>query len=199
MSWVAAAVAVVGGVAQHQASKKAAKAGQAGEAAAIAEQQRQYDQTRADNMPWLQAGQGALAKLEALNNGDYSGFNQSPDYLWAQESGVNALDRSAAARGNLFSGGHSVDLTKFGQGNATQYLGNYRGSLQSLAGVGQTAANNLGVFGQNAADSIGQGYRNQGAIRASSYQQQGDNYGQLAAGLGGMWNRYYNANKFGGV
>lgn len=67
---IAAGVGAAGSVyAANQASKgqkAAAQAGQAGADMATAEQRRQYDLSRADNAPWLQAGQGALSQLSQL-------------------------------------------------------------------------------------------------------------------------------------
>lgn len=199
MSWVAAAVtvgtAVYGASQQKKAAKQGANATTQANQLAIDEQRRQFDVSRQDQMPWMQAGQGALSQLGSLSRGDYSGFNQSPDYLWSQQQGVNALDRSAAARGSMFSGGADADRIKFGQGNATQFLGSYRNSLQSLAGLGQSSAQNLGGLGASMASNVGNGMINQGNARASSYQQQADTNSQLAGGLGGMFNNYWQQQK----
>lgn len=198
MTWVAVGVgvgsAVVGGIASNRAAGKAADAANAGNNAAIAEQRRQYDQTRTDMMPWLSAGTGALGQLQALNSGDFSGFTQSPDYQFAYDQGIQALDRSASARGALGSGGQQADLMKFGQGLATQNYGNYYGRLAQMAGFGQTSAQNLGAFGANAAHGIGGLMQQSGANRASAYQTQGQNFGQLAGIAGNAINRGYNYN-----
>lgn len=201
MTWVAVGVgfgsAVVGGIASNRAAGKAASAQNAGNNAAIAEQRRQYDQTRTDMMPWLTAGQGegGLAGLAKLNAGDYSGFMDSPDYLWARDQGIQGLDRSAARNGGLFSGGQQADLMRFNQGLATQTLGNYRASLQSMAGLGQTSAQNLGAFGANSATGIGNLLSQNGANRASAYQTQGNNWGQLAGIAGNALNQGYAYNR----
>lgn len=190
MSWVAvgaAAVTVVGGAINQ---RNAAKAQKSGNDAAIAEQARQYDQTREDQLPWLQAGGSALTQMQRLNAGDYSSFQASPDYQFAMQQGIQGLDRSAARNGNLFSGGHSADLMKFGQGLASQNYNTYYNRLAGLAGVGQTAANNIGQFGQNAATNIGNLQVANGQARASTY----DAYGQGLAGLAGAFNRGYQQN-----
>lgn len=155
MPWGAVAAAVVGAYASDQAAGKAAKASKRATDASIAEQRREYDQTRADQMPWLLAGQSALSQMQTLNSGDYSSFKQSPDYQFALDEGLNGLDRSAAARGALYSGGHSADVVRFGEGLASQNYGNYYNRLASLAGLGQTSASNLGSLGQGTANSIG--------------------------------------------
>ncbi|MFC4728799.1 hypothetical protein [Coralloluteibacterium thermophilus] len=154
--------------------------------AAIAEQQRQFDLARQDQMPWLQAGQTALSSLERLNSGDYSGFENSPDYLYAQDRGLAALDRSAAARGSLYAGGTDADRISFASGLATQNLNNYRNSLNSMAGLGQTTASNLGSLGQSAANNVSNALINAGNARASSYQAAGQANQNAASGLAGL-------------
>jgi hypothetical protein len=129
-----------------------------------------------------------------LNGGDYSGFLNSPDYLAARDQGVGTIDRSAASRGSLFSGGHEKDLSQFNQGLASQYLGNYRGSLFNMAQLGANAATQTGQFGQNAANNIGN-------AQAGYYNQRGDNNSQFTAGTAGALNglfQNYMAQRPGG-
>lgn len=186
----------------HQQKKGAERGAQAqtdASNAAIEEQRRQYDQTRSDLSPYMQFGQSAIPGLTALNSGDYSGFLNSPDYLAARDLGQSQLDHSAAARGGLFGGGNTRDTMKFGSQLASQYLGNYRNSLFQQAGMGQNAAAGLGSFGANMANQVGSQYNNIGNARQSSYQSQADTNSQMAGALGGMFNNWYEQNKFGGV
>lgn len=187
MSWVAvgsAAVTVVGGVIQSNQAKKGANAQAEAGAAAARESGRQYDQTRQDLMPWMDAGRSALFDLQRLNSGDFSGFRADPGYQWAQQQGLQALDRSAAARGGLFSGGADADRIAFGQGLADQQFSGYYNRLAGLAGVGQTTANQLGGFGFQNAATQGNALMNAGAARASAYQQQGQAWGNALNGFG---------------
>ena len=193
MSWIAvgtAAATVVGGAISADQANNGAKA-QAGSAqAAIDEQRAAREQARGDLMPYQQFGRAAIPGLTALNNGDYSGFLNSPDYLAARDLGQSQIDRSAASRGGLFGGGHTRDSIQFGDQLASKYLGNYRNSLFQQLGGGQNAAAGMGGFSANAANQIGQGLTNQGDARASGY----NNNAQFAAGtagaLGGLFNQY---------
>lgn len=200
MSWVAvagAAVSIGKGVMDSNAAKKAGRAQQAGYDAASAESGRQYDQTREDMQPWMQAGTNALAQMQQLNGGDFSSFKQSPDYQFAFDQGLQGLDRSAAARGSLFSGGADADRMAFGQGLASQQYGNYYNRLAGLAGVGQQTAGQIGQFGaQNASNQAN--YAIGGAnARASAYGQQANAWGNalqgvsgaLGYGMGNNWGR----------
>lgn len=171
---------------QKKAAQGAANAAAEGQQLSIAEQQRQFDLTRQDMQPWMQAGQGALGQMQALNSGDFSSFTQSPDYQFALDQGMQALDRSAAAGGMLTSGGADADRIAFGQGLATQNYGNFYNRLAGLAGAGQNAATGIGQFGANAASNIGNAYANIGNARASSYQQQGHANAQLGGAVGGF-------------
>lgn len=185
MSWVAvggAAVTIIGGVIANKQANKGNKAAAAGQQAGIDEQRREYDQTRQDQLPWLQSGGWALDQQKAFLQGDMSGWNQSADYLGALQGQTQALDRSAAARGNLFSGGHQGDLADLGQRLATQYMGNYYNRLAGMSGTGQNTAQNLGQLGQGYASNIAQGYANMGQARQSSY----NNNAQLIAGTFGQ-------------
>lgn len=197
MSWAAvagAAVGVVGGVIQNNKSKSAANAQQAGYDAAARESGRQYDQTRQDMQPWLGAGTNALAQMQQLNSGDFRSFKQSPDYEFAFSQGLQGLDRSAAARGSLYSGGADADRMAFGQGLASQQYGNYYNRLASLAGVGQQTAGQIGQFGQQNALNQGGAAIGVGNARASAYQQQGHNTAQMVGAVGGGFNNWYQNN-----
>lgn len=200
MSWVAVAVgfgsAVVGAAAQDRAGDKAADARQNASNSSIAEQRRRFDLMRQDQMPWLQAGQWALPKLQETYDGNFTGFLNSPDYLATQQQGLSFMDRSAASRGALFSGGHSADLMKYGQGLAAQQLSNYRGGLAGLAGVGQSSAQNIGAAGMGMANSISNLYTNAGNARATAYQNQGNNLASLMGAVGSGVNQGYYQNSY---
>lgn len=154
MPWgvAAAAVAAYGSYAASQNAKK----GQQGAAnAAIAATQQNYDRTKTDLQPYITLGGNAVGTLNALNSGDYSAFHADPGYQFAFNQGLQGLDRSAASRGSLYSGGHSADLIRYGQGMADQQYGQFYQRLMGLAGMGQNAASNLGSVGTGNAASIG--------------------------------------------
>jgi hypothetical protein len=194
MPWGYAAVAVIGAISankQAQAGKAGAAAQQHASDAATAEQQREYDQTRQDQLPWLQAGQDALGKEANFLNGDWSGFMNAPDYKFAVDQGIKISDRGAAAHGAMNSGGHSADLMQLGQGLATQYADNYYNKLAGRAGNGQQTAQNLGGLGANMATQIGQNYMNGANARASSYANNANAWGNYTNQLAGMVGNYY--------
>lgn len=182
---------------QNRAQKKAANAAQnaAGENNAL--QREMYDNARGDLRPYQDIGLTGLSGLNALAAGDYSGFQNSPDYKFALQQGLQGVDRSAAARGALYSGGQLADLSNYAQGMASQNLGTYRNFLTGLAGMGQNAAGTIAGVGQNSANA--QGSNNWGAANAAgnSAINQANNWSQLGAGLGGLANNLIQQNAAG--
>lgn len=191
MAAITSAVIVAAGTAYAANEQgKAAKAGQKGAQQSIDEQRRQYDQTRQDQMPWLQAGNWALDEQKKFLGGDWSGFQNSPDYKFAVDQGFKGLERGFAAGGAMGSGGADADRIALGQGLATQFSSNYWSKLAGLSNTGQATANNLGTFGQNAANQIGNEYGNMANARASSYAANANAF----AGVAGAFGDWYGAN-----
>lgn len=182
---------------QSSAADKAAKSSKDATAQAIAQQNLNYDRTAANLNPYIGAGTSALGGLDRLASGDYSGFESSPDYQFTLAQGLQGLDRSAAARGNLFSGGQQADILKYAQGLAGTQLGNYRNFLTGLAGMGQGAASNLGSIGAGQAGSIGNYLMgNAGAQADAGYNNANasTNLANQLAGLGGQLYGQWNNN-----
>lgn len=109
-----------------------------------------------------------------------SDFEADPGYAFRMSEGNKALERSAAARGGLMSGRAMKDITRFGQDMGTQEYGNAFNRFQinrtnklnplmALAGVGQTATNQVanaaGEYGRGAGETI----QGAGNARASGY------------------------------
>ncbi|KQH73606.1 hypothetical protein XfCFBP8356_008710 [Xylella fastidiosa subsp. sandyi] len=185
------AASLIGSLIQGNAARRAGNAQARASQEAIAEQQRQYNQARQDQLPWLTAGQNALTGQQAVLSGDYSGFEKAPDYTYALDQGLQGLDRSAAARGSLYSGGHQADVMKFAQGLASQNLNNYWNRLAGLSGSGQAAASQLAGLGQSYAANVGNQYNNAAAARAGAYYQTANNTTDALASLGNAFGNWY--------
>jgi hypothetical protein len=191
--WVAGAV-VVSSAIGSSAAKGAAKTQAAAADRAAELQNEQFQQTRQDQMPWLKAGEQALNKLIPMT--DYqkfgmSQFQQDPGYAFRLSEGQKALDRSAAARGGLISGAALKAAGRYGQDMASQEYQNafnrYQiernaqlAPLQSLAGVGQTTAAQLGQTGAANAANVGNLITGAGAAQAAGQ------IGQANAITGGL-------------
>lgn len=200
--WTAGAIAVsslVGADAARSTGNKQAGATRYG--ADLAQQQ--YEQTRADQMPFMEAGKTALNKLIPLATNytpfDYNAMTADPGYGFRLSEGQKALERSAAARGGLISGGALKAAARFGQDMGSQeynssfnrYLAQRNAELnplQSLAGMGQTTMTNLGTMGAQNAATMGN-YATSGAAA-----QAAGNVGAANAITGGL-GTYLNYNQ----
>jgi len=168
--------AVLGAYGANKASKTQAQA--ATQAADI--QKSQFEQTREDQAPYRAAGYNALAEMQRTAGNVPGAFKfgneamyQDPGYAFRLSEGQKALDRSAAARGGLISGGALKAATRYGQDMGSQEYGNaYNRALTSyntgvasenqlynrqaaLSGIGQTSTNLVGQAGQNYANNAG--------------------------------------------
>ena len=112
--------------------------------------------------------------VPATNDNDpFADFYASPDYQFRLNEGMKAIERSAAARGNLRSGATMKSLGNYAQGVASSEYGNYVNRLASLAGIGQQATQDSAQLGQNFAGNMANIYTNAGNARASAYANTG--------------------------
>jgi hypothetical protein len=192
---------------QSEAAERAAETQAAAARYAANLQQQQYRENVERQQPFYDAGRTALNQLIPLAT-DYKDFGMEqfqadPGYGFRLSEGTKALERSAAARGGLISGGALKAATRFGQDMAsneyTNAFNRYQqeraarlGPLQSLAGVGQTTAAGLGSAGQTMASNVGnygiaganataEGYLGSANARASGYIGTGNAF---TSGLG---------------
>jgi hypothetical protein len=180
--WVAGATigsAVIGAASSRSAAK--AQAGAANRAADL--QQDQFERQVELQAPFREAGVRALPELEAASRYTPFGMDQfkaDPGYAFRMSEGMKGLERSAAARGGLLSGGMLKGIQRFGQNLGSQEYQNafnrYQternarlNPLQSLAGMSQTATNQLGAAGQNYATNAGNAFGAAGQAQASGY------------------------------
>lgn len=128
-----------------------------------------YRQQRVDSAPYRRIGRRALGQLanQTLTPGGFlnetfgaDDFRADPGYQFRIAEGQRAIDRSAAARGNLLSGGtlragarYASDLASQEYGNAFNRFQTERTNrfnrLASIAGIGQTATQQQAQAGQN--------------------------------------------------
>lgn len=241
MSFIAAAVigggvALVGGMMASDAAGDAAsaQAAAAGQSAAtqkaisdqqIALQREQFERQVELQKPWREAGINALTRMqggefaqpEAFKFGA-ADYTADPGYAFRLSEGQKALDRQAAARGGLISGGALKAATRYGQEMGSQefqnaynraltgYNANVARSdtgynrLAALAGVGQTSTQQLGAAGQamtagvtgslgNYANAASEAYGAAGQARASGYVGQAN---ALTGALTSGANQYMN-------
>jgi hypothetical protein len=217
MPWsfiIPAAASLIGGSQQAKAAQRAADTTADATNRATALQERMYSENVARQKPFYDVGVNALPEL--VNASRYTNFGMDqftadPGYGFRLKEGQKALERSAAARGGLISGGALKAAQQYGQEMGSQEYTNafnrYQteraarlNPLQSLTGYGQTTANTLGAAGQNMASNVGAAYMNQGANQGnalmSGAQARASSYGDVAK-LFGQTNPNF-GNLFGG-
>lgn len=206
MPWsfiIPAAASLIGGKMQGDAAQSAADTTGAASDRAVALQREQYQKQLELQKPFYDVGVNALPELVQASKYTPFGMQQfqaDPGYAFRLSEGQQALDRQAAARGGLISGGALKAAQRYGQEMGSQEYTNafnrYQTEraarlqpLQSLTGFGQTTANTLGTAGQNMAGNVGSAYMQQGVnqgnallagaqARASSYGDIGRLFGQ---------------------
>lgn len=194
---IGAGVAAAGGITAAEISSNsagnAADKQQSSANYATQVQQQEFQQQQANQQPWLNAGSNALSQMQNPSfqqNFTAADFQQDPGYQFDLQQGQQALERSAAAKGGLQSGGFMKGMAQYTQGMASnEYQNAYNrfqqnkttnfNQLASIAGLGQTANGQLGQAGQNMASNVG-------GIAMSNANAQG------AAGIAG-------ANAWGGA
>jgi hypothetical protein len=157
------------------------QAGAADRAAQL--QKEQFDRQVELQAPFREAGVRALPELEAASRYTPFGMQQftaDPGYGFRLAEGQKALDRQAAARGGLISGGALKAAQRYGQEMGSQEYTNafnrYQterqarlNPLQSLAGMAQTSTGQLGAAGQAYASGAGEAMGQAAQARASGY------------------------------
>lgn len=124
-------------------------------------------------------GAGGSSRAEAA-------FQTNPGYEFQQQQGIQALDRSASARGQYQSGGAMTDVLGYSQGLADQSYGSW---LDRLNGLSNTA-----LAGQTGA------LNNQANLATGTASQKLGLAGEVASGYMGANNQYAQgeeANKAG--
>ena len=180
MPWMALAIggsALLGA----NASSKAASTQAASANRSIDLQREMFNKQLELQQPFQEAGVNALNRMQS---GDVMGM-MDPSYKFRFGEGMKALDRQAAARGGLISGGALKAAQRYGQDVASTEFGNAYNRLASLAGIGQTATNNMGAATGNFGTNVGNLMTGAGAARASGYVG-GAN--ALSSGLGQYMN-----------
>ena len=191
-------------------SRAARKAGETQAAAADRAselQQQQYEQTREDQAPYRQAGYNALAEMQRtagnvpgaftydnknlpaafkFGAGDYQA---DPGYAFRLSEGQKTLDRQAAARGGLISGGALRAAQRYGQEMGSQEFGNAYN--RALTGYNAEVARENQLYGRALT-----GYNTGVASENQLYNRQAGlaGIGQTSANLVGQAGQNYATN-----
>lgn len=217
---VGAASSIGGAMIQSSAAGKAARAQQDSAKYAadlqkqaadesLAFQKEQYATNQKNLAPWLTAGTTAINNLSGkLQNGFYKPFdeqfkapgvadmNNDPGFQTRLQAGQQILERGAAAKGRVLSGGSAKELTRYGQDyGSNEYDKIYQRSLNeymnrfniqtanntndfnreaAISGVGQQTGTTLGTLGNNTASTINNTLMSSAAQQGADYRAAGD-------------------------
>lgn len=190
---IGAGASVLGGFLQNRGANQAQNSQEQAAQAAIGEQRRQYDQSRQDQTPYMQFGQGAggLGGLQALANGDYSGLFNSPEFKARTTFANQQFNDGAAAKFRLFSGGAQNDRDELNQNLAATGLGQLTSHLQWGAGLGQNAASGVGNLGAMSANQIGGQYGQIGQAGQQGAYDRTNAWGGALSGLSQGLSSYF--------
>ena len=213
-----AGASLIGGLVSANAANKAAKTQAKAADQATALQREQFEKTLELNKPFYEAGlkgqdylmnylglggdptaAGYGAGMKPFTGADLA---SEPGYAFRLGEGINALNKTAAARGGMFSGRALAEATRYGQDYASnEYQNAYNrywntrnqtiNPVQSLLGQGQTVAGNLGTAGQNYATRAGETIQGAANARASGYVGSAN---ALGSALSGAVTPYMNYN-----
>ena len=203
---VTAGASLLGGAMSARGASQAADTQAAAADRSAALQKEMFDLQRAGQEPYRQAGltgQNRLMELLGLGGdtgaagyGKYgrdfgmSDFQADPGYAFRLGEGQKALERSAAARGGLISGGALKAATRYGQDMGSQEYQNAFNRYQTSRANQLQPLGNLMASGQSAASNQGTAAGNYGTNAGQAYMAGGQ---AIAAGQLGMGNTISNA------
>ena len=166
MPWILPALAFGGSALLGASATKSAANTQAAASDRATDLQREMFQKQTElQQPFQEAGVNALAKMQKGVVSDY----MDPSYQFRLGEGMKALERQAAARGGLISGGALKAAQRYGQDYASQEFGNAYNRLAAMAGIGQTATGAMSNAAGNYGVNQGQNYMGAANARASGY------------------------------
>ena len=206
----------IGGLGQAYAGQRAAGAQVDAANLAIEAQRRARDEDIARLQPRLTAGNNALAQMQsgafaqpAAFRFGAGNFQADPGAAFRFKTGIDALNRTAAANAGLQSGAALKAATRYGQDFGSQEFGNaynraltdYNADvarsntgynrLAGLADIGQTAGTQIGAAGQNYATNFGNLTGQAGQATGAGYLGAGSSVNNLFGAL----NNQYNTNQ----
>lgn len=194
---IGAAGAIGGAILSGNAQKSAAK-----QSANV--QRQMFDISQADLAPFRDAGGNALSTLTAdLAPGgsltrpfSLTDFQTSPGYQFQKQQGIDAIQNSAAAGGNLRGGNTLKDLMSFGTGLANQDYWNAYNAYTSNQDRAFSKLYDVSSLGENAAANTGQQAIQTGQGVANSIIQGGNASSAQIAGVATGFSNALNSNQF---
>ena len=190
---------------QSKAAKNAANAQTSANKDNIAYQERIFEQQRADQEPWREAGELALDQILAgIKDGSFDPsnfvFEEDPGYQFRKAEGQKALDRRQLAGGNFMSGQGIKESERYNQNFASdEYDRAYAraagakttnfNQLSAVARTGQIANDSVTASRDRMGSRVGQSYLNSGNAMASGYLRAGEAQASMYSNIAGSANQ----------
>jgi hypothetical protein len=189
---IGGAMALGGAAISGGASRSAANTVAQGNAQAVAEQRRQFDQVQQLLSPYVQGGNQGLQSLLGLIGAQgpaaqrtaVNAFEQTPMFQGIARQGEDAILQNASATGGLRGGNVQGALAQFRPALLNQQIQQQIGNLQGLAAMGQNAAAGVGTAGQYAGTNIGNLMQNSAQAQGAAGLAGGQAFGNAVSGLG---------------
>lgn len=124
------------------------------------------------------AGAGAYGDAAGANGAAgydraRANFQTNPGYQFQMDQGLQALNRTHAAAGNLNSGNADADTLKFATGLANQSYGGYLSGLQPYLGGQAGAVQGAAGVQTGLGQGLNQSYQGQGGAANTNFTGQG--------------------------
>jgi len=156
---VGAAATIGGALISSNAAKSAAQDQENAAMNATQAQMSMFNTTQGDYAGQIALGKqssGLLSNLFGANGTpNYSSFDNSPGYQFSLQQGNSAINRNAAASGNLYSSNTLGALSAYNTGAAGQQYNSYVNQLTTMAGLGNAAAAGVGTAATATGGEIG--------------------------------------------
>lgn len=147
------------------------------------------------------AGGGSIGGMGGYNAGKSPSdiIKGTPGFQFRFDEGLDALQRSAAAKGTLLTGGTLKDIVNYGQNFASNEFQQQWMRDMDLARLGAGAAGALGDFGSAYGRNMADAANAYGNAAAGGSAAQGNIWGNVAGQVGGViskkpWEKPVNPN-----
>ena len=122
-------------------------------------------------------------------------FQTDPGYDFRFNEGMRGLERGAAARGGVLSGGFGRKAIRYGQDYASNEYSRVYDRIARIAGIGSSAAGQSGVFSMQGGAGVAGAEGNKGFYNASGYMAQGNAQDAITGAYGGVLDHFSDSAK----
>ena len=197
------AASALGARSQAKSAERASDAQSDAAEAGVAEQRRQFNRVQQLLAPYVNTGNNALARQQALlgiagpdaQRAAITRIESGPQMEALQQQGENAILQNASATGGLRGGNTQGALAQFRPQLLSSLIDQQYGRLGGLSAMGQASAAGVGAAGQAMGNNVSQLFAQQGAAQAGGALAQGQAFGNFAGQVGQAGG--FMASKFG--